>query len=521
MGHNKVYDNIQPVTEPDNVFRKNVDLSTNRRLKFKGEDSFYESDIITFTNEKLSNYKMVLGTDRSLYGLLAKNKEIFPNGPYFMDSRDDGITIHNHNFDQSPKYVYTYHGGNGELLVCNISSQKKTQSVQAEQSSTIDPLTKEVKTSVVQSCNSEEDTHSKEDGEFQKGLWSKLTHQRDPKEVEREALISSAKDEKTTKEELQSTYKVTKEDIENYVGDLKTQFKDLYENAKNTGDIIPLVKANSMKKGVIKVKRRIKTTVDPAEYSQLQYHDVRTHTPGNSQSDQSMYNYKWHSGINYLKNNSNIIFLGYDNENKIPKGLTIGYNSFPRARVIMEKEIELELDGARILSSPLTAEIQEPLSLNDISDKTQKIIKMDLKVLGRPGLVSSLIVFIRNISKRYSGEWYTKKVTHRINTSGYTCSAELIKKASLVVISNTTSKVDTKSIYSSLHKVASDRLKNVDIYDEAAVRQAFHEYIKKNNVKDKSLVLDLNSPNPDGSFNIHPATDDQVNITREREKHRL
>lgn len=524
MGNNNInpaYFEIQPVSEPTSEQDNTIML--DKYTKYEGEYTKYEGERYSVTNEKLSSYKMVIGTDRSLYGLLKKNTDIFPNGPTLIDSRDDGVKIHNRNFNQSPKYVYSYFGGNGELLSCSFSTKRKSKTVQAEQSSTIDPLTKVVHTSVSQSCgDTEEDIKSKD--AVTRNLWSTLNPDTTNYEEERKnQIIRSAKDEKSTQEELNSTYQVTKSDIEKFIEESKSQFKSLYEDAKTTGDISPLLKANSLKKSVVKVKKYIRTTVNPADYSQLRDPKVNVDTsiPGYSQQDVSGYSSRWISGMNYLKNNSNIIFLGYANQANIPKDQLIGVHSFPMANVIMEKEVEVELDGARILSSPLTNELQSSLSLNNLSDKTQKVVEGEIKVIGRPGLISSIIVSLNNVSKTYSGDWYVTDVKHTISSSGYVCVAKIIKKGIPVVLSTINSSIDTKSIYSELHKVAKESMDSVKVTD-AMIKQAFVEYIKSDpSLANKSLVLDLTKSDPNtGSFSIYPASDDQVNINKEREKYK-
>lgn len=494
----KVYESIQPVDEPTPVV-EGVEIYVPNKNIYDGEFTLTEGYNVILKNEKLASYRMVVGTDRSLYGLLKKNTDIFPNGPYHLDSRDDGVEIHNHKFNQSPKYIYTFNGGNGELISCSINTTKKNNLVQAEQSTKLDIDTKKITTTVSQSCN-DSDTDlmnkSKQDN-FQKELWAKLKgiEYQDP--TSRESIIQSAKDEKSTIEELKSTYQVTKQDIENYMDQAKSKFKELYDNAKTTGDISPLLKSNSIKT-VVKVKRYVRETVVPSAYSTVS---------GVS------FVHQYHSGMNYLKNNSNMIYLGtkpqYEGQ------------PFPYAEVITEKEFEIELDGARIFSSPLAQDLKDPISLNNISDKVQKQFKCSLRVIGRPGLVSSLVIYLNNISKKYTGEWYTKKVTHSINQSGYFCDAELIRKEVPVTLSQIRTTVDTKAIYGELHKVASDRIK----YDrdvESDIKNAFLQYVKENpDMADKSLVVDMSQyDQKTGSVPVYPATDDVVNLNEEREKYR-
>lgn len=520
MAVNQVYKSIQPVTEPTPV-TEGVKVYVPSRQIYDGSFSKTEGDSVVVTNRKLASYRMVIGTDRSLYGLLKKNTDIFPNGPYFLDSRDDGVEIHNHKFNQLPKYTYSYQGGNYELISCTITTSKKNTLVQAEQSTTIDPTTKKLTTTVSQSCSDSDKDLIDKANTIDKDIWSKLNNE-NYTEDRKSQLIRSAKDEKSTINDLKSNYQVTKEDIEKFVGELKSQFKDLYNNAKTTGDITPLLKSNTLKT-TVKVKRYIRTTVNPIEYSQLAKANPNTDTSnrGYSQSDVSNQSGNWNSGVKYLKGSNNIIFLGYHNQDKISKDNTIGVNSFPYADVIMEKELELELDGARVFSSPLTKNLQSSVALNNISDKVQSQYKCNIKVIGRPGLVSSLVVYLNNISKRYTGEWYTKKVRHTIDQSGYFCTSELIRKEVPVVLSQVTTSFDTKNIYSEFHKIASKRIKyGRDISSD--VKNAFLEYIKNNpDKKDKNLVVDMNQYDPEtGSVPVYPASNDVVDLNAERNKHR-
>lgn len=520
---NKVYEGIQPVTEPTPRV-EGIEVYMPNKNIYEGEFSGTEGDTVYISNKKLASYRMVIGTDRSLYGLLKKNKDIFPNGPYFMDSRDDGIEIHNHKFNQAPKYVYTFNGGNGELIQCSINTNKRASVIQAEQTSDIDPNTKLVTTTVSQSCNDSDSDLAKDENltEFQKDIWSRLNFKgKSYDEYKKEQLIKSAKDEKSTLEELKSTYKVTKEDIEKFVEESKTQFKKLYDNAKTTGDISPLLKANTLKT-TVKVKRYIRATVNPIYYSTLENNpNTNTAMKGYSQSDVSNQVGNWNSGIKYLKNSNNIIFLGYHNQENISRSSTIGVNSFPYADVIMEKELELELDGARVFSSPLSKDLKSSLSINNISDKVQNQYKCNLKLLGRPGIVSSIVIYLNNISKRYSGEWYVKKVKHEINQSGYTCNCDLIKKELPLVMSQITSSFNTKNIFNEFNKIATDRVKSGrDI--EQDIKNAFLQYVKENpEMENKSLVVDMSQYDSNtGSVPVYPASDDVVDINSERNKYR-
>lgn len=498
----RVYTEIQKVTrEASDSLQASI-----RKPNFyfyEGESSKTIEPVVD--SKKLSSYQMVIGTDRSLYGLLKKNTKIFPNGPYFMDSRDNGVSIHNMNLDQAPLLYYTYYGGNGELLSCSITTKKKTISSQAEQHSTIDPDTKDINTTVSQVVGDPVEDIS---------LLSILDKYKNDISSTN-SIVSSAKDEESTKREVRSTYKVTESDIIGFVNQAKSEFQELYKKAEETGDVSPLLKSGSLSKYVVKVKRYVKTTVDPIDYARVGdvSNVVVTSRPGLSNTDVSNYANRYNSGVNYLKNNSSIVFVGFK---EVPEGVTIGLNSFPLANVVMEKEIEVELDGAKILSSPLASNLQSVISSNNLADSTINSVEADIRVIGRPSLVSSNIIVLNNISNRYSGEWYTKSVRHSISSSGYFCSAKLVSKKLQVGVSQINTRVSTKNIYSELHKAAKERIEGFNKTD-VFLKQQFIEYLKSN--PEQASKSNVGKIENDG-ISIYPASDDQININKERERYR-
>lgn len=53
-------------------------------------------------------------------------------------------------------------------------------------------------------------------------------------------------------------------------------------------------------------------------------------------------------------------------------------------------------------------------------------VKLKLDVIGDPLLLAKTVVDVRGIAKRIDGRYYIKKVEHRVDSSGYLCSLELI-----------------------------------------------------------------------------------------------
>lgn len=523
-GVNKVFTELQtPTITPEEI--PGTVIYRPDKFVYKGEETKTEGDYYFVANNKLASYKMIVGTDRSLWNQLKRVSGILPNGPYMMDSRDDGISIHNHKFNQSPKVNYTYANGNGELLSIDIKTTKKEISVQATKSSQLDPKNKMVTTSISQSCNDGSNVPEYLRGgdevlqNVQRELWAasgrdveKPKSRQIIQHEERLKIIKAAKDEKTTKKTLQSTYEVTREDVDAYLQQIKGQWSNLLNDAKETGNVFPLLKANSMDKMVVKKKVPVRMTVNPTDFATLDT-SPNTAMSGHSQHDVSNSARRYGSGVRYLKSQPNIIVL--------PLKKKFGPGAQPWLEVIMEKEVEVELDGARIFASASPQQIQNALSSNQLSEYTQKQKKCTMKVLGRPELESSMVVGINNISNAYSGEWYTKKVKHIINSSGYTCSCELIMKSLPVSISQTTSVVNTKDIYSQFNRVAKAKVKSGKKDVISDIKNEFKKMSQQPELKDRSLVVDMRKYQPNtGEIPVFPATDDQVNIAIEREKHR-
>ena len=57
---------------------------------------------------------------------------------------------------------------------------------------------------------------------------------------------------------------------------------------------------------------------------------------------------------------------------------------------------------------------------------TQPQVKLTMKVIGDPTFFAKSVVEIQGISRRLSGKYYVKAVTHRIDEGGYVCEAQCI-----------------------------------------------------------------------------------------------
>lgn len=86
------------------------------------------------------------------FGLVGKNILIqleqkmkgYHNGPWYVDSRDGVIYIHNRKFHEEPVTTYHYQNENGEVLRVTFTTQEVTKHVKATLSHAMDPDTKDM-----------------------------------------------------------------------------------------------------------------------------------------------------------------------------------------------------------------------------------------------------------------------------------------------------------------------------------------------------------------------------------------
>ena len=111
---NQVYEHIQPITIEEEIIPKRIVLYANN---FSGLDP---------TDEELNN---LLGNTVGMAGnnvlvQLKKKFSTFRNGPWYIDSRDGVVYIHNRKNSISNVHDYTYNRENGELLSATFTIQE-------------------------------------------------------------------------------------------------------------------------------------------------------------------------------------------------------------------------------------------------------------------------------------------------------------------------------------------------------------------------------------------------------------
>lgn len=92
------------------------------------------------------------GKHPSVYGQIGEIFRWAKGGPYFLDGRDNLLTVHNQLVNRPVSKVYTYAGGNGELLDFKVSSEFTLSVVGVNKTESIDE-NKSVKSVITQSVN--------------------------------------------------------------------------------------------------------------------------------------------------------------------------------------------------------------------------------------------------------------------------------------------------------------------------------------------------------------------------------
>ena len=446
---------------------------------------------VAIPNKKKSNVLVFEGTRNNRWSQikdLARAGNVKGQGPLIADSEDGKVVLHPQRRNYPVVKVYTYANGNGELLSFSVNSKYTKNSVELGKTSGIDPKTKEVKTTLTQFGI--DDTEGNIDGHFifpkywLKGIqgyqggnliygngqdnnirnWgynqepfstirnkpgdnTKLEEgyrgllqstlpsvKKNYKEFweTQESKQDSTSDVKTfsSKEDAMSYYQnealthgLTEEDYRKFFLDMQKTF-DSYKNVTNPQEYARLLHdMNNLDTNILKRKVKIRQWVNPY------YYNVSSDTFGDTYSNDFK---SWDEAYNYLKTNGKFQIL--DEEVSEPRNISSSLYAnrryaYSQKKVLVEEELELEIpiNGHRALANMDTS---SDLKLgNDIEETISNQVKATATVVGDPSLRSSINIQIQNVSSKYSGIWYTKKVTHKFDSmDGYTCDIEFVPR---------------------------------------------------------------------------------------------
>ena len=480
----------------------------------------------------------IIGTAKNKWNQLKDLASTLPNGPYFMDARDGVLTIHNQRVNRPSQKIYTWAGGNGELLTFQVKSKYIRSVVEVTQKQDIDPDTKslDIETSQIFPIPEEGASENnrwmywpRKDRSPNSSLWKTVSTSAvtlgtlgsgvsfggslllggiawglsegidaigegiasnkdyeylsyiDPKQAaasrKGQRLLKKGKVKANTKEEASfkgpvygsvqeaqrseaQSYMITKEDIDSYMESLKHKYEVLKNANTPEGYKEALSTLQALENYTVKRTVVIEKRVNPYNFSGKEFRNSeefrnRLDTLNSEDIDKipvdksKFLRNRWYAGIEHLRNAGVLVesslqpsSLGSSTGPLYNRTVTIRY----------EQEIEIPISGIRILSEAPSDLLVDQV-FNDMMETIRNTLTAKATLIGDPVLESSMNLVIRNVSAMYSGAWYIKKVSHKIDFSnGYICDIDFTKKTTTVTANQIISKADTSKIMANLQK---------------------------------------------------------------------
>lgn len=470
---NKVYESLQVPTE-------NTSTTTGKVLyanKYSGVAEVAMPE----------DLKALIDSD---FGLVGKNVLVqleqkmkgYTNGPWYVDSRDGVIYIHNRKFHEEPVCTYTYQGENGEVLRVSFATQEITKRVKAVLAPSLDPDSKDlsvlstninepedkpplalrppvapVDNLMVSSItgNGFEDYRSHPttptevmdawDTQLQYNMEKAAEYKKRVEEYEAVGPVGAYEAGKQRKLDEMSTEEVR--DIINQVAnelpdDKKNALKQVLRNSKNGKEL----EANLKK--LLECEMYLFEDEDGMEFMVEEYVDPLDYDPEGYTSKQAGAGIA--SGINFQAGILPASKRGFEALKKDPYtevlsdmevDTTKGYGQGrygKRVKVRHMKRVNLKVSLYKLyhnLFSRYGGADKYAWAANANANgglkQIEKRLVGQLQVVGRPMLATSQIIRIDNVGKRWSGLWYIKQCTHSMDAGqGYITNMELVKNNS-------------------------------------------------------------------------------------------
>lgn len=472
---NKVYESLQVPTE-------NTRTTTGKVLyanKYSGVAEVAMPE----------DLKALIDSD---FGLVGKNVLIqleqkmkgYTNGPWYVDSRDGVIYIHNRKFNEEPVCTYTYQGENGEVLRVSFATQKVTKRVKAVLAPSLDPDNKNLSVLSTKIDEPEEvPLFLKRDGNFINQVDNTMvsnwtgnniedfrSHPTTPEEVAmaRETQLNyySVKNaeykervkeyeavgpvgayeagkqrrfDEIPTEELRTTINQAVNELPE---DKKNALQQVLKNSKNGKEL----EANLRK--LLECEMFLFEDEDGMEFMVTEYVDPLDYDPEGYTSKQAGAGIA--SGINYKMGVLPASERGYQALVKDPYTEVLtdmemdttkhyGQGQYgKKVKVRHMKRVNLKVPIYKLyhnLFSRYGGADKYAWAANANANgglkQTEKKLVCQLQVVGRPMLASSQIINLENVGKRWSGLWYIKQCTHSMDAGqGYITNMELVKNNS-------------------------------------------------------------------------------------------
>lgn len=415
--------------------------------------TFAEGTVIAGSATFLNKYSQLVGIVKAM-----------PGGPNFVDTRDNKIEIHNGKQSGKTVFAYTYAGGTGELLEFRVQT-KYVQSIEAGKASSIDPDTKTVETEVVQ-CIPTNDDPCKPDAYVRRNKPEILM---EPRDVTRMAKFERAIIPSTftcrqvnnsskkppvynsvtdAKQKIASNPSLTEDEVKAYNSQIEAEWKKYQDGLKGFEDAIRLGKTDVSlppppdEVSNFVIRRKVLVKLNPIDYA--------------PNSSTAQWQNRWRQGYNALKKRTDVSLVIQGSSQERPYGdYPYDHPGSDRSKVLAEMELEIQVPGVRVVADPLFTTMGSFMS-NDIIESVNSQIKAKAKFVGNPDMKSSQIIEIKNVGKKYSGDWYAKEVEHSFDTGGYFTEVTFEKKSRNSILNRISTSVNTQEVFQKAHDIAEE-----------------------------------------------------------------
>ena len=415
--------------------------------------TFAEGTVIAGSATFLNKYSQLVGIVKAM-----------PGGPNFVDTRDNKIEIHNGKQSGKTVFAYTYAGGTGELLEFRVQT-KYVQSIEAGKASSIDPDTKTVETEVVQ-CIPTNDDPCKPDAYVRRNKPEILM---EPRDVTRMAKFERAIIPSTStcrqvnnyskkppvynsvtdaKQKIASNPSLTEDEVKAYNSQIEAEWKKYQDGLKGFEDAIRSGKTDVSlppppdEVSNFVIRRKVLVKLNPIDYA--------------PNSSTAQWQNRWRQGYNALKKRTDVSLVIQGSSQERPSGdYPYDHPGSDRSKVLAEMELEIQVPGVRVVADPLFTTMGSFMS-NDIIESVNSQIKAKAKFVGNPDMKSSQIIEIKNVGKKYSGDWYAKEVEHSFDTGGYFTEVTFEKKSRNSILNRISTSVNTQEVFQKAHDIAEE-----------------------------------------------------------------
>lgn len=413
--------------------------------------TFAEGTVIAGSATFLNKYSQLVGIVKAM-----------PGGPNFVDTRDNKIEVHNGKQSGKTVFAYTYAGGTGELLEFRVQT-KYVQSIEAGKASSIDPDTKTVETEVVQ-CIPTNDDPCKPDAYVRRNKPEILM---EPRDVTRMAKFERAIIPSTStcrqvnnsskkppvynsvtdaKQKIASNPSLTEDEVKAYNSQIEAEWKKYQDGLKGFEDAIRSGKTDvSLPPDEVSnfvIRRKVLVKLNPIDYA--------------PNSSTAQWQNRWRQGYNALKKRTDVSLVIQGSSQERPYGdYPYDHPGSDRSKVLAEMELEIQVPGVRVVADPLFTTMGSFMS-NDIIESVNSQIKAKAKFVGNPDMKSSQIIEIKNVGKKYSGDWYAKEVEHSFDTGGYFTEVTFEKKSRNSILNRISTSVNTQEVFQKAHDIAEE-----------------------------------------------------------------